>query len=102
MAYYNYRAIDESSNIVEGKILASDENALEELLTSKGLTLIEAAKSTFSLSFRGLKPRLRDKDLLPERHTLFRRAYFERPAGHVSAICEQEAVTGGFLSPVTA
>jgi type IV pilus assembly protein PilC len=64
MAYYNYRAIDEASNIIKGKLQAPDEDALEEILTSKGLTLIEAAKSTFSFRFKGFKPRLREKDLL--------------------------------------
>lgn len=64
MAYYNYRAIDETSNIIKGKIQAPDEDTLEEILTSKGLTMIEAAKSTFSYSFKGFKPKLREKDLL--------------------------------------
>ncbi len=61
MAYFNYRAIDGESKIIKGRIQASNENELEELMTSKGLTLIEAAKSTVIFSFR---PRLREKDLI--------------------------------------
>jgi len=64
MAYYNYRAIDGESKIIKGKIQAPNEDALEEILTSKGLTLIEAAKSTFSFSFKGFMPRFREKDLI--------------------------------------
>jgi type IV pilus assembly protein PilC len=64
MAYFNYRAVDGESNIVTGRLQASDEDTLEEVLNVKGLTLIEAAKSTFSFSFRGFRPQLNEKDLL--------------------------------------
>ncbi|MEW6110106.1 MAG: type II secretion system F family protein [Nitrospirota bacterium] len=61
MAYFNYRAIDEESKIIKGRIAADDENELEDILNSKGLTLIETTRSRFS--FAG-KSRLREKDLL--------------------------------------
>lgn len=64
MAYYNYRAIDRESNIIKGRIQAPDENSLEDVLNSKGLTLIESTKSTFSFRFKGFRPRLSEKDLL--------------------------------------
>ena len=61
MAYYNYRAIDEESRIIKGKIDAFDEYELDETLNSKGLRLIEATKSRFALN---IKPKLNEKDLL--------------------------------------
>jgi len=61
MAYFNYRAIDESSRIIKGKIDAASEEDLETKLGNQQLTLIEATKSTFGLI---RKPKLREKDLL--------------------------------------
>lgn len=61
MAYFNYRAIDEESRIIKGRIEASDENELDERLNSKGLRLIEATKGTFVFSG---KRKLSEKDLL--------------------------------------
>jgi type II secretory pathway component PulF len=61
MAYFNYRAIDESSRIIKGKIDAASEEDLETKLGNQQLTLIEATRSTFGLI---RKPKLREKDLL--------------------------------------
>jgi len=61
MAYFNYRAIDEDSRIMKGRLEASDEDDLEQILHSKGLNLLEASKGTF-FSYR--KPRLGEKDLV--------------------------------------
>lgn len=61
MAYFSYRALDEESRVIRGKIEASDENELESRLNYKGLTLIEATKVTFG--FAGTT-KLREKDLL--------------------------------------
>ena len=61
MAYFNYRAIDEDSRIIKGGIEASDEDDLEQILHSKGLILLEAAKGKFIFHS---KHRLREKDLI--------------------------------------
>ena len=61
MAIFSYRAIDEGSRIIKGRIEAPDENELEERLNLKGLTLIDVSKIIFSFSSR---PKLTTKDLL--------------------------------------
>ncbi|MCG2721355.1 MAG: type II secretion system F family protein [Thermodesulfovibrionales bacterium] len=61
MAYFNYRAIDEDSRIIKGKIEASDEDDLEQILHSKGLILLESAKGTFIFH---RKPKLSEKELV--------------------------------------
>ena len=61
MAYFNYRAIDEDSRIIKGKIEASDEDDLEQILRSKGLILLESAKGTFVFH---RKPKLSEKELI--------------------------------------
>jgi type II secretory pathway component PulF len=64
MATYSYRAIDPSSNILVGKIVAQDESVLEKTLGMQGLTLIEAKKS-LGISWSTLStPRFRETDLL--------------------------------------
>ena len=61
MAYYNYRAIDAAGQITSGKLEAPGEAELENLLGSKGLTLIEASRTGFGF----YAPfRLNDKELL--------------------------------------
>jgi type IV pilus assembly protein PilC len=60
-AYFHYRAIDEDSRVIRGRIDASDEDALEQILRSKGLILLEATKGKF-VFYR--KPRLSEKDLV--------------------------------------
>ncbi len=64
MAIYLYRAIDEESNIMIGKLRARDESELERMLSMQRLTLVEAEKTgVFDIS--GLfEPRLSQKDLL--------------------------------------
>jgi type IV pilus assembly protein PilC len=61
MAHFNYRAIDEASKIIKGGIEASDEDDLEQILHSKGLILLEAAKGKFVFHS---KQRLKEKDLI--------------------------------------
>jgi type IV pilus assembly protein PilC len=61
MAYFNYRAVNEDARVIEGRIDASDEETLEQVLRSKGLTLLEATKARF---FFYSKPRLSEKDLV--------------------------------------
>ena len=61
MAHFNYRAIDENSSVIKGKIDAADEDDLEQILRSNGLILLEATKSKF-VFYR--KPRLSEKDLV--------------------------------------
>lgn len=64
MASYSYRAIDETSTIVTGKLFANNESELEGKLNMQGLTLIEADKSGFfDLSWQS-GPRFSDQDLL--------------------------------------
>lgn len=64
MASYSYRAINETSTVLTGKLIAANEAELEGKLNMQGLTLIEARKSgLFDLSLqRG--PRFSDQDLL--------------------------------------
>lgn len=67
MGTFSYRAVNASSEAVEGSLAASDLEQLERLLASQGLTLIEAEGIGFIgfTSFGELfKPRLSDKDLL--------------------------------------
>jgi type IV pilus assembly protein PilC len=61
MAYFRYRAIDENSRVIKGKIEASDEEVLEQILRSNGLILLEAVKRTFVFS---RKPRLSEQELV--------------------------------------
>jgi type IV pilus assembly protein PilC len=61
MAYFTYRAVDEVSRIIKGGIEASDEDDLEQILHSKGLILLEAAKGKFVFHS---KQRLSEKDLI--------------------------------------
>ena len=61
MAHFNYRATDEDSRIIKGRIEASSEEDLETKLANEQLTLIEATKSRFSLFS---KMKLPEKDLL--------------------------------------
>ncbi len=61
MAFYNYRAIDDEAKVIAGKLEASNEGELENLLNAKGLTLIEASRAGFGIQ---APFRLQDKDLL--------------------------------------
>jgi type IV pilus assembly protein PilC len=47
MANFSYRAMDEDSNLLTGKLQARDENELEQKLSLQGLTLIEGVKAGF-------------------------------------------------------
>jgi len=64
MASYSYRAINEASTVLTGKLMAANEAELEGKLSMQGLTLIEAKKAgLFDLTMlRG--PRFSDQDLL--------------------------------------
>ncbi|MBA4371345.1 MAG: hypothetical protein C0402_00615 [Thermodesulfovibrio sp.] len=46
MASYTYRAIDDHSNILSGRLQAKDESELEKKLGGQGLTLIEFTKTS--------------------------------------------------------
>ena len=61
MAHFNYRAIDENSRVIKGKIDAADEDDLEQMLRSNSLILLEATKSRF-VFYR--KPKMSEKDLV--------------------------------------
>lgn len=61
MSSFTYRAIDEDSRIIKGRLEASDEDDLEQRLHSKGLVLLEATKGTFVLH---RKSKLSEKDLV--------------------------------------
>lgn len=64
MATYMFRAIDEESNILIGKLRARDESDLEKILGMRRLTLIEAERVGI-IDIKGLlEPRLSQKDLL--------------------------------------
>ena len=64
MPSYLYRAIDETSTIMAGKLFAKNEAELDGKLNMMGLTLIEAEKSAFfDLSWRK-GPKFSDQDLL--------------------------------------
>ncbi len=52
MASYIYRAINKESEVINDQLNASDEFDLEEKLSSKGLTLIEASKKPFEFRTR--------------------------------------------------
>ncbi len=67
MGLFTYRAVDANAAIREGDLSARDQDHLERLLSSQGMTLIEATEG----GFRGftrfdelLQPRFKDKDLL--------------------------------------
>jgi len=64
MGAYSYRAIDEQSNIRQGRITAGSMDDVERILSGQGMTLIEAENTSFiNLSeFFGIK--FRQKDLL--------------------------------------
>jgi type II secretory pathway component PulF len=47
MGTYNYRAIDEESNIRQGRIAASSVEDIERILLGQGMTLIEAENISF-------------------------------------------------------
>lgn len=61
MASFNYRAIDEHSRIIKGKVEAFDEDDLEQILRAKGLILLESAKGTFVFA---RKPKLSEGELI--------------------------------------
>lgn len=63
MAFYNYRAVDDEAQIVAGKLEASNEGELENLLNAKGLTLIEASRAGLKMGFQA-PFRMNDKDLI--------------------------------------
>ena len=46
MGAYSYRAIDEQSNIRQGKISAGSVGDVERILSGQGLTLIEAENAS--------------------------------------------------------
>lgn len=67
MPSYNYRAMDQESNVREGTMSARDNGHLEHLLSAQGLMLIEAENAAVgAFEFLGdfVKPRLGDKELL--------------------------------------
>lgn len=71
MATYLFRAIDEDSNILIGKIRARNESDLERMLSMRSLTLVEAER-IFSLDIKGLlEPRFSQKDLLDITYFLY-------------------------------
>jgi type II secretory pathway component PulF len=64
MALYQYRAVDENSNIIAGRMSSADENELEKGLAAKGMLLIDA-KGVASLNFSTLfTPGFGSKELL--------------------------------------
>jgi len=64
MAAYSYRAIDETSAILTGKLIAANEAELEGKLNMQGLTLIEAKKTGLLALSLQRGPRFSDQDLL--------------------------------------
>ncbi len=64
MASYSYRAIDETSKILKGKLVAKNEAELEQQLNMQGLMLIEAKTSGFFSLSRRTGPRFSEQDLL--------------------------------------
>ncbi|MDP2156796.1 MAG: hypothetical protein Q8K68_03700, partial [Nitrospirota bacterium] len=60
MAFYNYRAVDDEAKVFDGKLEASNEGELENLLNAKGLTLIEASRAGFGFQ---APFRMNDKEL---------------------------------------
>ncbi|MGD1075199.1 MAG: hypothetical protein ABR903_03855, partial [Thermodesulfovibrionales bacterium] len=64
MAFYSFRAIDENSIVLTGKLSATDESELERKLTLRGLTMIEAKKAGFLETLRSEGARFHDRDLL--------------------------------------
>lgn len=64
MPSYFYRAIDETSTILAGKLFARNEAELEGKLNMQGLTLIEAEKSGFLDLLWRKGPKFSDQDLL--------------------------------------
>lgn len=64
MASYSYRAIDETSTILTGKLRARNEAELEQKLSMQGMTLIEAETTDlFDFSLRK-GPKFSEPDLL--------------------------------------
>ncbi|MGD0885753.1 MAG: type II secretion system F family protein [Thermodesulfovibrionales bacterium] len=64
MAFYSFRAIDENSVVLMGKLNATDESELERKLNLRGLTMIEAEKAGFLDTLKGEGARFHDQDLL--------------------------------------
>ena len=67
MGAFAYRAVDANSTMREGSINAKDRDHLERLLSSQGLTLIDAeggGLSDFGFFSDMFQPKLNDKDLL--------------------------------------
>jgi type II secretory pathway component PulF len=64
MPSYSYRAIDENSTILTGKLFAKNEAELEGKLNTMGLMLIEAKKSGVFDFSRQKGPKLSEQDLL--------------------------------------
>lgn len=63
MAVYAYRAIDRDARVLVGRLQALDEPELERTLGQRGLTLIEASRSGFSLPGNWFGPRFNERDL---------------------------------------
>lgn len=64
MATYLFRAIDEDSNILIGRIRARNESDLERMLSMRRLTLVDAERIVSLDLKRFLEPRFSQKDLL--------------------------------------
>lgn len=64
MATYLYRAVDDESNILIGKLRARDESDLERMLAVRRLNLIEAERIGLVDLKSLFEPRLSQKDLL--------------------------------------
>lgn len=71
MASYTYRAIDDNSNILSGRLQAKDESELEKKLGGQGLTLIDFTK-TGILDFHKRAPlRFQPQELLDFTYMLY-------------------------------
>ncbi|MGC2063017.1 MAG: type II secretion system F family protein [Thermodesulfovibrionales bacterium] len=71
MASYTYRAIDDNSNILSGRLQARDESELEKRLGGQGLTLIESTRTSILDFGKGSPLRFHAQELLDFTYMLY-------------------------------
>jgi type II secretory pathway component PulF len=71
VASYTYRAIDDNSNILSGRLQARDESELEKKLGGQGLTLIEATRTSLLAFGKRATLRFHPQELLDFTYMLY-------------------------------
>lgn len=71
MASFTYRAVDDNSNILSGRLQARDESELEKKLGGQGLVLIESTKTGILEFGKGAPLRFHPQELLDFTYMLY-------------------------------